>query len=209
MTTGLSLPWAQGIHIAFTGIDGAGKTTQAGRLAYYVQQQYGPTYLAEPRTDFVSKLLHTLAWQHGRVGRRKYYGHHVVDFAKAFDVVRDYYANLAPLLAAGMHVIEPRSIYCRTAMALAMSGARDEKTEQVLALIPRPKLVFWVDTHPFVAFARVKKRGTDTETLDDLERFSQAFHTLVVSENWVRLDGNLQANRIFGKVKRHVDTLFV
>lgn len=209
MTHGHSLPWTPGLHVAFTGIDGAGKTTQAGKLAYYFQKKYGPTYLAEPRTDFVSKLLHTLAWQHGRVGRREYYGHHAVDFAKAFDVVRDYYANIAPLLAAGMHVIEPRSVYCRTAMALAMSGVRDEQTEQVLALIPKPRLLFWIDTTPSTALVRVQRRGTDVEKLDDLQRFSQALHTMSGLENWIRINGNLPPGKVFEKIRRYVDESFV
>lgn len=59
-----------GAHFAFTGIDGAGKSTQAGLLAKYVRDNFGPTYLFEPRTDLVSQLMVDLAWQHGRVGRR-------------------------------------------------------------------------------------------------------------------------------------------
>ena len=208
MTKGLLLPWASGLHIAFTGIDGAGKTTQAGMLAYHIQQRYGSTYLAEPRTDFISKLLHVLAQQHGKTGRREYFGHHVVDFAKAFDVVRDYYSNIAPLLAAGMHVVEPRSIYCRTVMALAMSGARDTKTEQVLALIPKPDLLFWIDTDPPVALERVEKRGIDVEKLEDLQRFSDAFHKMQPSTDWIRLDGNATRKKIFNEIKKRVDTLF-
>jgi thymidylate kinase len=30
----------RGYHISFTGIDGAGKSTQAGKLAFYLQQKY-------------------------------------------------------------------------------------------------------------------------------------------------------------------------
>jgi thymidylate kinase len=209
MKAGPSLPWASGLHIAFTGIDGAGKTTQAGKLAYYIQSQYGPTYLAEPRTDFISKLLHVLAWQHGKTSRREYYGHHVVDISKAFDVVRDYYANIAPLLAAGMHVVEPRSVYCRSAMALAMSGNRDEKTEQILALVPKPDLLFWIDTDPSTALSRVEQRGIDVEKLDDLQRFSNAFQAMSKSHNWVRIDGNLARTKIYSAARKYTDKLFI
>lgn len=208
MTENLSLPWSRGRHIAFTGIDGSGKTTQAGKLAYYVQQKFGPTYLAEPRTDLVSKLMHVLAFQHGKAGRREYFGHHVVDFSKAFDVVRDYYSTIAPLLAAGMHVVEPRGIPCRTAMALAMSGERDVKTEQVLAVIPKPDLLFWVNTDPSVAFSRVEERGIDVEKLEDLQRFREAFATMYPSSEWIQLDGDQAEDEVFDIVKRHVDTMF-
>ena len=202
------VPWKVGLHIAFTGIDGAGKTTQAGKLAFHVQQTYGRTYLAEPRTDLISQLLHVLAWQNGQKGRREYFGNHIVDFSKAFDVVRDYYATIAPLLAAGMHVVEPRSIYCRSVMAFAMSGSRDQKTEQVLSIIPKPDLLFWIDTSPFVALARIRKRGTDDEKLATLQRFSRAYEGMPEPRDWIRINGDRTQKRIFNEIRKHTDTLF-
>ena len=207
MSESIYLP-KKGFHIAFTGIDGAGKSTQAGRLTHHIQTMYGRAYFAEPRTDLISQLLHTLAHQHGQTGRRAYYGNHVVDFSKAFDVVRDYYSTIAPLLSGGMHVIEPRTVYCRIAMALAMEGARDKKTEEVLATIPRPDLLFWIDTDPTVALARINKRGIDTDRLGNLQSFSQAFRQMPESESWIRLNGNLLPGKIFHQVKKHLTVLF-
>jgi dTMP kinase len=207
MPTQSSTP-KRGKHIQYTGIDGAGKSTQAGKLTYYLLKKYGPTYLAESRTDFISKLMHTLAWQHGRTDRRTYYGDHVVDFAKAFDVIRNHNTEIEPLLAAGMHVVEPRSIYCRTAMALAMTGKRDEKTEQLLELIPKPNLLVWIDTDPRVALERVQKRGIDVEKLEDLEKFSSALRAMPPSQKWVRIDGNMSRQKIFLETRKHADILF-
>ncbi len=209
MTNALSLPRKAGLHIAFTGIDGAGKTTQAGKLAFHINQKYGPTYLAEPRTDLISQMLHALAWQHGKTSRRKYFGNHAVDFSKAFDVVSDYYSTIRPLLASGMHVVEPRSIYCRIAMAFAMNGARDEKTEQVLAVIPKPDLLFWINTSPSVALARIQKRGVDIEKLSDLRRFSQAYHKMPESADWAHIQGDKSQKKLEGEIKKHTDALFV
>lgn len=205
MTHDLSPLRSRGVHLAFTGIDGAGKSTQAGYLALHMSTKYGPTYFAEPRTDLVSKLLHRLAWQHGQTSRRKYFGDHVVDFSKSFDVVRDHFSTLEPLLIAGMHVVEPRSVPCRTAMALAMSGTRDEKTEQVLSLIPKPDLLFWIDTDPELALERVKRRGIDSENLHDLQLFHAAYHQMPESSNWVRIDGNQSENEVAEQVRCHVD----
>lgn len=201
-------PPKRGIHVQYTGIDGAGKSTQAGRITYYLLKKYGPTYFAESRTDFISKLMHALAWQHGHTDRRTYYGDHVVDFAKAFDVIRNHNAEIEPLLAAGMHVVEPRSIYCRTVMALAMTGERDEKTEQLLELIPKPNVLFWIDTDPNVSLRRVQKRGIDVEKLEDLEKFSSAFRAMFSSQKWVRIDGNMTQQKIFLETRRYTDTLF-
>jgi len=198
----------RGVHIQYTGIDGAGKSTQAGKLTYYLLKKYGPTYLAESRTDFISKLMDALAWQHGHTDRRTYYGDHLVDFSKAFDVIRNHNSEIEPLLAAGMHVVEPRSIYCRTAMALAMTGKRDEKTEQLLELIPKPDLLLWIDTDPQIALGRVQKRGMDVEKLEDLEKFSRALHIMFPSQTWVRIDGNITRQKIFLESRKHVDILF-
>ncbi len=198
----------RGVHIQYTGINGAGKSTQAGKLTYHLLKRCGPTYLAESRTDFASKLMDSLAWQYGHTDRRTYYSDHVVDFAKAFDVVRNHNTEIEPLLAAGMHVVEPRSIYCRTAMALAMSGMRDDKTEQLLDLIPKPDLLFWIDTDPLVALGRVQKRGTDFEKLEDLEKFSAAFRAMFPLQKWVRIDGGMSRQKIFLETCKHVDVLF-
>lgn len=207
MSKPLSLPWPQGFHIAFTGIDGSGKSTQAGKLAFYMAK-YGKTHFAEPRSDLASKLMHVLAKQHGGTGRREYFGDQLADFGKSFDVVRHHYGELLPLMVAGMHVVEPRSIFCRTAMALAMTGQRDTKTEQVLAMIPLPDLLFWVDTSPEVAHERVKVRGTDTEDLEELRKFSSAFKEMSESECWVRVDGDRTPEVIFEEIKGHVDRFF-
>lgn len=204
----LMLPWKQGIHIAFTGIDGSGKSTQAGRLTHHISKNYGRAYLAEPRTDLTSQLLHILAAQHGKAGRRQYFGSPLVDFSKAFDVVRDYYATVAPLLAAGMHVIEPRSIYCRIAMAFGKSGMRDEKLDQVLAIIPQPDMIFWIDMDPEVALARIEKRGTDSEDLSTLRQFSGAYRKIQEASSWVHINGNLSERKVFGLVKKNADKLF-
>lgn len=204
----LSLPWKPGIHIAFTGIDGSGKSTQAGKLTHHIQQKYGRAYLAEPRTDLTSQLLHILARQHGKTGRRQYFGDSLVDFSKAFDVVRDYYATVAPLLAAGMHIVEPRSIYCRIAMALGKSGSRDEKLDQVLAVIPPPDMLFWIDTDPKVALAGIQKRATDSEELDTLQQFSKAYRKMPETTNWIHIDGDETQGKIFNQIKKNADTLF-
>jgi dTMP kinase len=207
MTLALLLGLKPCCHIAFTGIDGAGKSDQAAMLAFYIQQTYGQSYLAESRTDLVSQALHALAARHG-MSRREYFGHERVDFAKSFDVVSNFFATLQPLLTAGMHVVEPRSVYCRSAMALGMAGARDEKTEEVLSLVPQPDLLFWIDTSPEIALKRIERRGRDSEKLEDLRRFSEAYRQMPESAGWIRINGNSTRAKIHKEIKKHVDALF-
>ncbi len=197
-----------GAHFAFTGIDGAGKSTQAGLLAKYVRDNFGPTYLFEPRTDLISQLMVNLAWQYGRVGRREYFGHYAVDFAKAFDVIRDHFGTAAPLLAAGMHVITPRSSYCRLATSIGMSGQRDKRIEQVLGLIPKPDLLFWLDIDPNVAFQRITFRAIDAEDFDFLQVFCNALRSMPEAKDWVRIDGDRGVEEISLEIVEHVTEFF-
>lgn len=197
-----------GAHFAFTGIDGAGKSTQAGLLAKYVRDNFGPTYLFEPRTDLVSQLMVDLAWQYGRVGRREYFGHYAVDFAKAFDVVKDHFGTAAPLLAGGMHVVTPRSSYCRLATSIGMSGERDKRIEQVLGLIPKPDLLFWLDIDPDVAHKRITARGIDAEDIDFLQAFCSALRAMPESKNWIRINGNRGVREISSEILGYVAEFF-
>ena len=89
-----------------------------------------------------------------------------------------------------------------------MAGERDEKTEQLLTLIPNPDLIFWIDTDPNVALGRVEKRGIDVEKLEDLVKFSSAFRSMAPSQKWVRVDGNMTRQKIFLEMRKHVDALF-
>lgn len=197
-----------GSHFAFTGIDGAGKSTQAGLLAKFVRDNFGPTYLFEPRTDLVSQLMVDLAWQYGRTGRREYFGHYAVDFAKAFDVIRDHFGTAAPLLAAGMHVISPRSSYCRLATAIGMSGERDKRIEQVLGLIPKPDLLFWLDVDPEVGFQRITARGIDAEDFEFLQAFCGALRGMSERTAWIRIEAARRVEEISEEIRRHVCDYF-
>ncbi len=93
-------------------------------------------------------------------------------------------------------------------MAFAMTGERDEKTEQLLDLIPKPDLLLWVDTDPQIALGRVQKRGIDIEKLDDLEKFSEALRAMYPSQSWLRIDGNAAQQRIFLEIRKCVDGIF-
>lgn len=200
-------PLQRGVHIAFTGIDGAGKSTQAGLLSHYIRTKHGATYLSEPRTDLVSQLLHSLAHQHGRVGRREYFGNFTVDFSKSFDVVREHFSTIEPILVSGMHVIEPRSVYCRIATSIGMSGKRDKKIDHVFSLVPVPRLIIWLDVNPQIASERVRARGADIESLDSLQRFAKGYMKIKERNSWARIDGNASVEEVFLKVRKVVEAV--
>jgi thymidylate kinase len=153
-------------------------------------------------------MMVNLAWQHGRVGRREYFGDYAVDFAKAFDVVRDHFGTAVPLLAAGMHVVTPRSAYCRLATSIGMGGFRDKRIEQVLSLIPDPDLLFWIDIEPELALARITARGIDSEDLDFLRAFCFALRGMPEARGWIRIDGDQAIQQVSQEIREHVRQFF-
>jgi len=191
-----------GLHIAFTGIDGAGKSTQAAKLAKFLRDNYGPTYFFESREDLVSQLTTGLAWRYGQCERREYYGHFALDLAKSFDVVREYFSVAAPLLAAGMNVVSPRSVYCRLGLSIGLSGIRDERIVQVLSLVPEANLTIWLDIDPKFAMLRIAERGTDEEDITYLRAFQGALATMAESAEWTRVDAGRDSELVFKDIVR-------
>lgn len=131
-----------------------------------------------------------------------------MDFAKAFDVIRDHFGTAAPLLAAGMHVISPRSSYCRLATAIGMSGGRDKRIEQVLGLIPKPDLLFWLDVDPELAFQRITARGIDAEDLDFLVAFCGALRSMPEANGWIRINGARGVEEVAKEIRGRVGDFF-
>ena len=93
-------------------------------------------------------------------------------------------------------------------MALGKSGKRDDKLDQVLAIIPKPDILFWIDTDPNVALSRMRKRGTDSEELSTLQQFHKAYSKIPEKADWVHIDGNLTQKKTFDAIRKNADTLF-
>jgi thymidylate kinase len=157
--------------ITFSGIDGAGKTTQIEHLASYLQSQG----LLVTRLSFWD---HIAVWSKLRAG----VGEHTADFQQSgteysfvpknnkhirkwyltaarlgfylLDVLRLWRLLNSPTIRNSDVVIFDRYIYDQIANLYSRSVAAELYRQVLLKLTPAPDLAFILDTAPAAAFAR-------------------------------------------------------
>lgn len=177
-------PSRRGHHVAFTGTDGAGKSTQAGLLARRMKDAGGQAYVTEGKDDF-----------HGEVLRRwsAVTGHDLSpDFMHAvwaLDVLKDVSRNVHPMLAGGIDVVAPRSIYCQVAIARALELPSEDRLASLLSFYGEPDLTIMLDVPVDVTIARVRRRGFDEEDPGLMTSFRRELHALARERRIVVVDG--------------------
>ncbi|MBL8955771.1 MAG: dTMP kinase [Myxococcaceae bacterium] len=191
--------------IAFEGIDGSGKSTQAamlvkwleaapGREVVFSKEPTGGPWGTKLRQSFVTKRLSPDEELQCFVNDRR---EHVAQL-------------LGPALARGAIVVIDRYYYS----TVAYQGARGLDPAGVLKLnesfAPRPRAVFLVDLEPQVALDRISARagGRDLlENLDEQLKVREAFLELARTQgNFVLIDGRQSVDQmhaqIVGEMKR-------
>jgi dTMP kinase len=163
----LSAEQSRGLLIAFEGIDGAGKTTQAQAL-YALLGQRGIAALStkEPTNGEWGQKIRRSAIT-GRLPIDEEL-HAFLEDRK--EHVRD---ELMPALAAGKVVIVDR-YYLST---VAYQGARGMDREELLrsnAFAPVPDLLFVLDVEPRLGLGRVAQRGDVADLFEKEEELAKA-----------------------------------
>lgn len=167
----------KGMHIAFTGTDGSGKSTQAGLLTRRLNDLGLQSHLAEFKDDFTVEILKKITGSQDPAAIRAKLTDEVVNVLTSMDFVRNHARTAVPLLASGINVVTPRSLYCRLAVAWA-HGSVDRTTEQVLGVFGEPDLVIWLDVPPRTTIERVDSRGRDREDPEFMAKLRNAIADL-------------------------------
>lgn len=168
-------PPSLGVLVAFEGIDGSGKTTQASML-----QDWGEGLGFE-----VVSTKEPTAGQWGRQIRESKFTKRMAPLDELNCFVNDRREHVAtkilPALQRGALVIVDRYYYS----TVAYQGARGLDPREVLKLnrgfAPIPDLVFLLDVEPRLGLERITKRGEGQdlfETLGELTRARQIFQDL-------------------------------
>jgi dTMP kinase len=185
-----------GAIVAFEGIDGAGKTTQAHRLVEAVRAAGLPAlYTREPtdgpwgqkiRRSAESERMSMEDELHAFVEDRR---EHVRDL-------------LRPALDSGVLVVLDRYYFSNA----AYQGARGADPAEIIrsneAFSPVPDLLVFVDTPVPVAMERIRARGiavTAFERAEALERSAQIFRS-IARPYILRLDGRRSIDELAGDV---------
>lgn len=195
---------AAGLHIAFAGTDGSGKSSQAGRLTKALNDEGLQAYLCESKEEFAVRTLTTVAAAHGTCSPREYFGNEAVDVSKALDTLRDRIMLIQPLCQRGAIAVVPRSSYCRIALAKAMGNGDTAKLEAIVTASGEADVTLFLDVPPAVAHARIERRGIDSEDLSMLTAFHGELSRLADRDSLVRIDGTASPDEIAGEVRRSI-----
>jgi dTMP kinase len=191
-------------YIAFEGIEGCGKSTQASRLAQTLSavltRETGGTAIGAR----VREVLHDPA------------NTNLSPIAEALLIAGDRAQHraevLAPVLGDGHHVVSDRSVYSSLAYQGYGRGLDLPmlRTVNDWALDSRwPDLVILLDMEHDVAMARLASRSLDRfeqETSDFFARIRNGFLAMAADEKhrWVVLDANQSVDDIEASVRRAV-----
>jgi dTMP kinase len=186
----------RGVLIAFEGIDGAGKTTQAGMLEEWLRREEISTVRTKEPTDGPWGRLLRGSASTGRLAPDKELDAFIEDR-------KEHVANLLlPSLAAGAAIIVDR-YYFSTA---AYQGARGHDPQE---LIRQNDLLVLVHIEPSAAMVRIRERG-DTGNLfereEDLGRSARIFGSLEMPY-LLRVDGTLGRGAVFDQIVGRVALL--
>ena len=151
----------RGVLIAFCGLDGSGKTTQANLLAERLRGA-GPVPILRPSTDAFRFDQPITDYRHGRLPPEQAYDMVVeMPLMAAGDLFRQMRTTILPRLEAGEIVICDRYGYTAYARAYARGFREQEWLSQLNRYLPVPQLTLYIDVQPEVAVRRVHARDKE------------------------------------------------
>ncbi len=173
--------------IVLTGIDGSGKTTAAralvdsaraeGRNALLLSNHAGRRHL--------SLLSARWGWH-----LRPRFADFVETGIRLFNVLVNHArASSAARKFDGLVVMD-RHLHCQLALRQANGLGRGRLIPWLLGKLPAPDLMIHFDVDPQLAHDRVMARGTDKESLADLQAFRAAYRSLPEFDDFVVVDAN-------------------
>lgn len=193
-------PLPRGVLVAFEGIDGSGKTTQASMLEDWAESF---------DVDVVRTKEPTAGPWGARIRNSKF--HSRMKPAEELECFindrREHVAQvIAPALARGALVIVDRYYYS----TVAYQGARGLNPQDLLRInrtfAPVPDLVFLLDIDPASGLERIHTRGAGQdlfETLPELTRAREVFRSLP-DAHIVTVDATLSREQIHALVVKRL-----
>lgn len=167
-----------GAFIGFSGIDGAGKSTQAAILVTWLRQQGCAALLREGKRNFVSTITNDLAARVGLPSGREYLGHTTFLLCQSFDVLQETMFDVVPYTQQGTTVVTARTAFCRLAAGIRRGVTDIEQVSEIMFHAGKPDLTIWLDVSPEVAYARIEQRGEVPPAVKQLADYRQALASL-------------------------------
>ena len=201
---------ATGVFVAFEGGEGAGKSTQAGRLGDWLRTEgYDVLLTHEPGDTEVGRKLRQIVLdpETGAISDRAEALLYAADKAEHVDRV------VAPALARGAVVITDRYVDSTLAYQGAGRALQDHEVERVARWATsdlRPHLTVLLDLPPQSGLTRfVERDRIEAEAVDFHERVREAFLQMATgrSERYLVVDARLPIDEIAAAVRARVEPL--
>ena len=191
----------KGRFIVFEGIDGAGKSTQCGRLYEFIRGSNIPAVkLAEPTDGEYGRRIRKALRSGEQLSREE----QVELFIK--DRADDLSLNINPALDSGKTIVMDRYFYSNAAYQ-GMDGMPPEK---IIAMnlehgFPVPDRVYFIDLPAHTAMERIRSRSGDATELFEKESFLARVRENFLSiadDSFLIADGRMSADKIFDIIKK-------
>jgi dTMP kinase len=201
---------ASGVFIALEGGEGAGKSTQAGRVADWLRGEgYDVLLTHEPGDTEVGQKLRGIVLDPatGAISDRTEALIYAADKAEHVERV------VAPALARGAVVVTDRYVDSTLAYQGAGRALRDREVEKVARWATgdlRPHLTVLLDLAPEAGLTRFEERDRiEAESLEFHERVREAFLRLASSqpESYLVVDARRPVDEIAAAVRSRVQPL--
>lgn len=195
----------KGLHIGFTGIDGAGKSTQAMLLCGWLNEKGIPNILREGKRDFVAEISSAVARVYGIESGRRYLGEEYYMVALSFDLLRETLFDIKPFTNMGIIVVSARTAFCRLAGGIVRGCQSIELAKEIALFGGIPDLTIWLDTPPETAYQRIIQRRFDSAELEHLKRYRESLAFLLQDYPHIRINGKGTVDAVHTKVRQTVE----
>jgi dTMP kinase len=199
----------RGRLIAFAGIDGSGKTTQAGLAARWLREWGFTTALqASTGPSFTRRVLTDLADSAGLTDYMDLLGPEMTRMVGATVRYRDWTESLLPELERSEFVVVDRYMACFYASVRALGATNEHLLRRMFRTLPAPDLTVLVEIAPEHAVRRIQARGTDHERPDYLAAMASAYREIPEYADFAVVDGSAEPARVHQRVRELISARF-
>ncbi|MCD6535508.1 MAG: dTMP kinase [Thaumarchaeota archaeon] len=188
-----------GLLIAFEGVDGSGKTTQAKRLVKWLSDNgVEAKYTCEPTRGALGKTLRAMAYRGDADAR-------VEALLFAADRLTHLRKVIEPLLERGVIVVSDR--YLHSSLAYQSITIGDQKwVEEINRFARKPDLGLFLDVDPEVGLRRLKRRKkTKFEDVEFLRRVRERYLEYVERGELIRVNAERDLDEVFSEIAKIVE----
>lgn len=190
---------AEGGHllIVLTGIDGSGKTTAAHALVAAARAQGTEALLLSNYAG--RRRMSLLSAQLGvRLPNR------LADAVETAIRVANVLVSHARARRFPGLVVMDRHLQCQLALRRTRGLPRGRFLPCLIGALPRPDLVVYLDVSPERAHGRIVARGTDEESLDDLQALRDAYRSLPEYADFVKIDADAPPVEVLSRLTQAI-----